>query len=170
MFTLALLCELQNRLWKTNFIVLLLLSFQNTWLNRFLHGLVHNLWYFFSYIIFYFTLRKWGEHFPLNFKVYPVQCDVWQQQTSDNPIKCQFNMRELDLVQLIILVGTCPRHVKGSKTDPGIGQKQAWVQTLDRPSPLESRLGSRLDSKTGLTKALYVIIEKTIDLSIDFQQ
>ena len=39
-----------------------------------------------------------------------------------------------------------------------------------RPLPSESRVGSRLDSKPGSTKSLHVIIEKIIDLTIDFQQ
>ena len=38
-----------------------------------------------------------------------------------------------------------------------------------RPSPSESRLRFRLDSKPDSTKALHVIIDKIIDLKIDFQ-
>ena len=44
------------------------------------------------------------------------------------------------------------------------------LETLDRPSPSESRLGLRLDSKPGSTKPHHAIIEKIIDLTIDFQQ
>ena len=62
------------------------------------------------------------------------------------------------------------RHGQGSETDPRIGQLYAWVQTLDRPSPSEFRLGFRLDSKPGSTKPHHAIIEKIIDLTIDFQQ
>ena len=47
---------------------------------------------------------------------------------------------------------------------------ESRVQTLDRPLPSESRLGFRLDSKPGLTKPHNAIIEKIIDLTIDFQQ
>ena len=62
------------------------------------------------------------------------------------------------------------RHRQGSEMVARIDQLKAWVQILDRPSALESRLGTRLDSKQGLTKPLHVIIEKVIDLTIDFQK
>ena len=72
-FDWALLCDLQNRPWKTNFIVFLVFSFQNTWLNVFSHGLVHDLWYYyfvltFLYKVFYFTLNFLIWAFSLNFK------------------------------------------------------------------------------------------------------
>ena len=45
LFDFALLSELRNRPWKTNFIVVfLVLSFHNTWLNVISHGFVQDLW------------------------------------------------------------------------------------------------------------------------------
>ena len=64
----------------------------------------------------------------------------------------------------------CARHGLESETNPWIGQLWAWVQTLDISSPSESRLGSSLDSKPGLTEPILVIIEKIIDMTMDFQQ
>ena len=71
----------------------------------------------------------------------------------------------------IFFVPAYPKH------DPalGMGKGPKWTLELvnyrleSRPSPSESRLGFRLDSKLGSTKPHHAIIEKIIDLTIDFK-
>ena len=61
---------------KKKLLFFLVLSFENTWLNQFFHGLVHDLWYCFFvltflYKTFKFSLKKLIWAFTLNFKNYP---------------------------------------------------------------------------------------------------
>ena len=59
---------------------------------------------------------------------------------------------------------------KGPKQTLELVNYRLKSRPFDRPSPSESRLGFRLDSKPGPTKPHHAIIEIIIDLTIDFQQ
>ena len=85
MFDFELLCELPKRPWKTNFIVLLVLSFQNTWLNVFSHGLVHDVWYWVVVLTFLFKIFKL---FPRISKTYP---DISHKTKMSPKLKCHYN-------------------------------------------------------------------------------
>ena len=58
---------------------------------------------------------------------------------------------------------------KGPKRTLELNNYGLESRLLTDPNPQVFRLGYRLDAKPGSTKPLYAIIEKMIDLTIDFK-